>query len=85
MAVFADPAGATFCVWPAKERIGAQLVNEPSTWNWSDLNTREIEGAKAFYAAVFGCETSLVEFGFGESYMWRAPGYADFLELPIPR
>jgi uncharacterized protein len=84
MAVFADPAGATFCVWQAGEHKGAQLVNEPNTWNWSDLNTRDVEGAKAFYGAVFGWEASRVDFGFGESYMWRVPGYADFLERNDP-
>ena len=29
MAVFADPAGATFCVWQPGEHKGAQLVNTP--------------------------------------------------------
>ena len=28
MAVFADPEGAVFCVWQAKENKGAQVVNE---------------------------------------------------------
>ncbi len=27
--MFADPSGAVFCVWQAKEHKGAQLVNEP--------------------------------------------------------
>ena len=84
MAVFADPAGAVFSVWQAAERTGAQLVNEPSTWNWSDLNTRDVDGAKVFYGAVFGWETSTVDFGFGESHMWRVPGYGDFLERDDP-
>jgi uncharacterized protein len=84
MAVFADPAGATFCVWQPGEHTGAQLVNEPSTWNWSDLNTRDIDGAKAFYGAVFGWQASTVDFGSGEAYMWRVPGYGDFLEAHNP-
>src|SRR5438105_5220905 len=84
MAVFADPAGATFCVWQAGEHKGAQLVNEPGTWNWSNLNTRDAERAVAFYGAVFGWETSRVDLGSGASYMWRVPGYADFLERNDP-
>jgi len=39
--VFADPAGAVFCLWQPNQHRGAQLVNEPNTWNWSDLNTRD--------------------------------------------
>jgi hypothetical protein len=39
MAVRADPAGVTFNVWQAHDRNGAPLVNEPGTWNWSNVNT----------------------------------------------
>ena len=51
---FSDPSGADFSVWQAKQHKGAQLVNEPGTWNFSDLNARDVDGAKAFYGAVFG-------------------------------
>lgn len=84
MAVIADPAGATLCLWQPGAHKGAQLVNQASTWNWSDLNTRDIESAKTFYRTVFGWETSRVDFGSGEAYMWRVPGYADFLEQSDP-
>jgi predicted enzyme related to lactoylglutathione lyase len=80
MAVVADPSGATFSLWQAKGHNGAQLVNAPGSWNFSDLNTRDVEGAKAFYGAVFGWEAGLAdEFG-----MWRLPGYGDFLEQRDP-
>jgi hypothetical protein len=39
MAVFGDPAGAAFCVWQPNEFSGAQLVKEPGTWNFGELNT----------------------------------------------
>lgn len=35
-----DPAGATFHLWQARRRLGAQLTNAPGTWNFSDLHTR---------------------------------------------
>ncbi len=54
---------------------GAQLVNAPGTWNWSDLNTRDLEGAKVFYAAVFGWEADTLDFGGFEATMLRVPGY----------
>jgi predicted enzyme related to lactoylglutathione lyase len=84
MAVFADPAGAVFSAWQAGRHRGAQLVNESGTWNWSDLNTRDVEGSKTFYGAVFGWQADTVDLGFGEGTMWRRPGYGDFLAVGDP-
>ena len=53
MAVFADPTGAVFGIWQPNAFPGAGIVNEPGTLSWNELNTRDIEGAKAFYGAVF--------------------------------
>jgi predicted enzyme related to lactoylglutathione lyase len=75
MAVVADPAGAVFGVWQPGEHRGAQLVNEPGAWSMSQLNTRDPEGAKAFYGAVFGWQTDTFEMGEGEITLWRLPGY----------
>ncbi len=77
MAVCADPAGATFNLWEPGTHRGAETVNAPGTWNWSDLHTSDPEGAKAFYGTVFGWEADDTDFG---GLMWRLPGYADFLE-----
>jgi uncharacterized protein len=79
MAVIADPEGAVFCVWEAKQHRGAQLVNEPGTWNFSELNTRDPEGARAFYGAVFGWEADAVDLGEDAFTMFRRPGYGDHL------
>ncbi len=84
LAVLADPSGAVFSVWQANTHRGAQLVNAAGSWNWSDLNTRDPEGAKAFYGAVFGWQAAEVDFGMGVSYMWRVEGYADALEKLDP-
>lgn len=54
MAVFTDDTGTFFSVWQAGSHLGAQLVNEPNTLTWNELNTRNAEEAKPFYAAVFG-------------------------------
>lgn len=56
MAIFADPPGAVLGIWQPGTHIGAQIVNEPGTYCWSELATRDVEGSKAFYAAVFGWE-----------------------------
>jgi len=70
VAFVADPAGAVFRVWEAKGRNGAQLVNEPATWNFSELNTRDPEGAKGFYRAVFGWELRSLAPDRGDSGFW---------------
>jgi predicted enzyme related to lactoylglutathione lyase len=84
MAVCADPAGARFSLWQAGSHKGAQLVNEPGTWNWSNLNTRDVDGSLRFYASVFNWQSQALDLGHGTSWMLRMPGYAEFLELRIP-
>lgn len=84
MAAFTDPAGAALCVWEPKARRGADLVNEPGTWNWSNLHTRDVDGAKAFYGTVFGWDATTVDLGSGASVMWQVPGYAEVLEVDDP-
>jgi predicted enzyme related to lactoylglutathione lyase len=80
MAIFADPAGAAFCVWQAKAHRGAAIVNEHGSLNFNDLNTHDLEGARAFYGAVFGWE--VLDVGGGSA--WALPGYGDFLEQRTP-
>jgi hypothetical protein len=84
MAMLADPEGASFCVWQARGSRGAQLVNEPGTWNFSGLDTRDPEGAAVFYGAVFGWEAETVDLGEGGFTFWRLPGYGDHLEERDP-
>ena len=81
MAVFADPEGAAFCVWQAKEHKGARIVNEHGSLNFNGLNTRDPEGAKSFYGAVFGWKTLDLA---GGAEMWTLPGYGDHLEERNP-
>jgi predicted enzyme related to lactoylglutathione lyase len=81
MAVFADPQGARFSVWEPNEFRGATVVNEPGSLNFNDLHTRDLEGAKAFYGAVFGWEALDTGGGFA---MWALAGYGDLLEQRNP-
>jgi uncharacterized protein len=80
MAVLTDPEGAVFCVWQAKDHKGAQVVNEHGSLNFNGLATRDPEGAKAFYGAVFGWRTLALPAGA----MWTLPGYGDHLEEHSP-
>jgi len=81
MAVFADPEGAAFCVWQAKQHKGARIVNEAGSLNFNGLNTRDVEAAKSFYGSVFGWQTLTLDGGPG---MWTLPGYGDHLEQTNP-
>lgn len=54
MVMATAPAGAVFGVWQPKSHIGAQVVNSPNSAVWNELQTQDVEGAKAFYGAVFG-------------------------------
>jgi predicted enzyme related to lactoylglutathione lyase len=81
MAVFTDPEGAVFFAWEARANKGSQIVNEHGSNNFNNLNTRDLERAKAFYGAVFGWETLELDRG---AQMWTLPGYGDHLEELSP-
>lgn len=83
-AVCADPSGAIFALWQAGRRKGAEIVNAPGSWNWSDLHTPEPDAAIAFYGAAFGWEASSVDVGGMAATMWRRPGYGEVLERYDP-
>ena len=84
MAVCTDPSGAEFRLWQAGRHHGAQLVNLPGSWNFSDLHTPAPDRARAFYGAVFGWEVLTFVLGEVEAAMWRRPGYGDDLERLEP-
>ena len=58
MAFVVHPAGGAVGVWQANRHTGAELVNEPGALTWNQLHTRDLEGAAAFYDAVFGWKTA---------------------------
>jgi hypothetical protein len=66
MAIFQDAGGAFFAVWEPKEHQGAELANEPGSFCWTELTTRDVDKAKAFYPRVFG-------WGIKDN-----PGYTEF-------
>lgn len=56
LAMFTDPEGAFFGIWEPADFAGAELVNEPGTFSWNELETRDPAAAKEFYGKVFGWE-----------------------------
>jgi uncharacterized protein len=71
LAVIQDPTGAVFGAWRPAGVTGAQVVNEPSAWAMSRLDTPDPDAAAAFYGHVFGWTTE----AFGPVTMFRLPGY----------
>ena len=74
----ADPQGARLRLWQARARPGAQLVNAPGSWNFSDLHTRDPAAARAFYLPLFGWE--IEDLGFAA--MIRRPDTATTSRRP---
>ncbi|MGU3410129.1 VOC family protein [Microbacterium sp. M1A1_1b] len=72
-----DPRGAAFALWQARDRLGAQHINAPGGWVFSDLRSSEPDAAFSFYQQLFGWERSGVQ--EGPSTMLLLPGYGDHL------
>jgi predicted enzyme related to lactoylglutathione lyase len=78
MAVIADPAGAAFCIWEAKDHAGSGVINEPGAFCWADLATPDQEGATKFYTELFGWSVTPGEGGYlhlknGEAFIGGIP------------
>ena len=76
MAVLQDPTGAFVCINQQQNHPGAQLVNEPGTWTWNNLMTRDAEAAKDFYGKVFGWTAVHNEEAPPGVSMWQVEGTA---------
>ncbi|MFE6677097.1 VOC family protein [Streptomyces sp. NPDC057729] len=64
----ADPGGAVFGLWQAGDREGFEKQNEPVSFCWTEVHTRQKDRVDAFYEEVFGFQgTDLGTSGEGES------------------
>lgn len=78
LAVFSDPSGAVFGIWQPGSFAGAELVNEPGSFSWNELNTRDPDAAKSFYGAVFGWSAVEQDMGDAGSYTtWKLSGASE--------
>ena len=78
MAVLQDPAGAAFCIWEAKDHIGAEVIGEPGSFCWADLTTTDPQAAARFYTGLFGWTVVPGDGGYlhiknGESFIGGIP------------
>ncbi|MEV0575506.1 VOC family protein [Streptomyces sp. NPDC050392] len=84
LAQAADPGGAVFGLWQAGERQGFQKQNEPGSFCWTEVYTRQKDRVDAFYEQVFGFRSmDIDEPGAGDPgtaesgvdyRMWSPPG-----------
>lgn len=79
MARIVDAQGAPSRLWQAGTRLGAQAVNGPGTWNFSNLLTPDVDAALRFYGPLLGWERT-DDLGAG---MARVPGYGDHLARTV--
>ena len=89
MAVLADPAGAVFCLWEAKDHPGAGVVNEPGTMSWNELLSTDLAGALRFYGEVLGWTSQPVPMPDGEYTLIQVAGgnpqgIAGAMPTPMP-
>jgi predicted enzyme related to lactoylglutathione lyase len=78
-AIIVDPQGAEVGLWQQGKRLGAEHVNQPGGWVFSDLVTPDPGAARPFYEAMFGWEARPIELGGAAATMWCVPGYGDAL------
>lgn len=74
-----DPEGAHFGLWEPNELAGAAVVNIAGSWVLTELHTRDVQRAGAFYGAVFGWELGSFGIPGDHSGFFRLPGYGSFL------
>jgi predicted enzyme related to lactoylglutathione lyase len=84
MALFADPTGAVIGLWQAGQHTGADVANDPNTWCWNELNTRDVAKATSFYRHVFEWDAETTDMG-GMTYTeWKNAGatIGGMLDMP---
>jgi predicted enzyme related to lactoylglutathione lyase len=85
MAVVQDPTGAGFAVWEAKKNPGAQVLGEPGSIAYMQLNASQPEQARAFYTGLFEWQSREDVMDQGGSYTtWLAGAEPRGGMMPMP-
>ena len=69
MAILTDPQGASFHLWQPGGHAGSQVRGEAGSVCWVELQTKGLDGAKAFYSGLFG---------------WQVGGGPEYAEVSLP-
>lgn len=68
MAMVQDPTGAVLALWEPRTHTGAALVNEPGSFCWNELYTRDPDAATTFYTGLFGWTSETITTSGGQPY-----------------
>jgi predicted enzyme related to lactoylglutathione lyase len=63
-------------IWQAGDTIGAQLVNEPGTLGWNELQCSSKAAALPFYERIFGHEAESMPSATGDDTVLKIDGKA---------
>ncbi len=78
-ATLLDSSGCEIRLWQARRRKGAQLVNAPGAWNFSNLRAEDPGDAQRFYGDLFGWR--FTDQGWATAI--SVAGYGDHLEATV--
>jgi predicted enzyme related to lactoylglutathione lyase len=68
MAVVQDPTGATLALWQSRGHSGFGVNNEPNTFCWGELATKDTEAAERFYTSLLGWKAKRASGAEGMAY-----------------
>ena len=66
MTILADPEGARLSIWQPGGHAGAGITNEPGSFCWNELLTRDSAAATGFYGDLFGWKFRDIGDGYRE-------------------
>lgn len=85
MAVIADPSGGVFGIWEAHDHKGSGLANEPGSFAWNELLSRDPASARAFFTAVFDYDWEVMDTNTEMEYLGaKVDGRAIAGLMPMP-
>jgi predicted enzyme related to lactoylglutathione lyase len=68
MTILSDPQGAMFAIWETKTHRGVGVRDETNSLCWNELQARDLDAAKKFYAPLFD---------------WRLKESPDYIEFHV--
>lgn len=68
MSVAADPTGGAFCMWQAKQHIGAGVKAEVGAMCWNELYTTNVDASGKFLTSLFGWSPQAMDMGPAGTY-----------------
>ncbi len=86
MAVLRDPIGATINLWQPGTMHGADMLHEPGSLGWTQLNATDPAKAKPFYTGLFGWKAEDMQSpGDGSTYTtWKVGSEGAGGMMPMP-